>query len=81
MPYSVALFWGLEEVGRYVLLIRQLMLLCPISNRLKIPALMDGVEVDEGLWTLAWRLIPDLAKHANVNRTHQLLTQDIEAMC
>jgi hypothetical protein len=80
MPYPVALFWWLQEISWNILLIRQLMFLCPVSDCIEVPTLMDGIEVDERFWTLAWRLIPDLAKDADINSTHQLLAQDVEAV-
>lgn len=42
---------------------------------------MDGIEVHKGLRSLSWRLVPYLAKDANVDIAHQLLANNIEAVC
>jgi hypothetical protein len=81
MPNPVAFFWRLQEISWDILFVWQLMSLRPVSDCVEVPTFVDGVEVDKRLWALAWRLIPDLAKDANVNSTHQLLAQDVEAVC
>jgi hypothetical protein len=81
MPYPVTFLWWLQEVSWNVRLVWQLVFLGPISDRIKISTFVHRVEVDERFWTMTWRLIPNLTEHADVNSTHQLLAQDVKAMC
>ena len=52
---------------------------CPAPHPVKIPALVYGVEVGVGLRRLS--IPPHLPENSNVHRAHELLAQDIEAMC
>jgi hypothetical protein len=56
------------------------MLLCPVPNRIKVPACMDGVEVDKGLQWFARGLIPQLTQNTVIDGTHELLAQDVKTM-
>lgn len=58
---------------------RQLILFCPLSELLKIAALVLGVEVDE--WLRMVGVYPELTENANVDGAHELLAYDIEAVC
>jgi hypothetical protein len=75
----VALSWRIQKVIRYI--VRNLMLLSPLFYYVEVTAHVFCVEVDECLRVIVGRrLVPDLAEHANVDRTHQLLAQDVETM-
>ncbi len=52
----------------------------PVSYRFEIAALVLCVEVDKGLGAFAWRLVPDLSEHADINGAHKLLADNIEAV-
>jgi hypothetical protein len=81
MPYSVALLGLLQKVHWNVVHVWQLVLLCPVTNRIEVSTLVDSVEVNECFWSFAFWLIPHLTEDANVYGTHQLLAQDVEAVC
>lgn len=66
-----------KEIQRNVF--RQLVLLCPLPDLLKIAALVLCVEVDK--WLGVVRVYPELPEDADVDGAHQLLAQDIEAVC
>ena len=62
-------------------ILRQLVLLSPVAHRVKVSAGMDGVEIDERLDGRSRGLVPDLTQDADVNIAHQLLANDVEAVC
>jgi hypothetical protein len=65
-----------QEVVRWRL--RQLPLLCPLSNSIKILALVWSVEIDKrGGCTL---VPPDLAKETRIRLAHQLLPDYVETV-
>lgn len=60
-------------------MLRQLVLLCPIPDLLKIATLMVCIEVYKRRGLV--RVNPDLAENTDVDGAHQLLADDIEAVC
>jgi hypothetical protein len=76
----ITLLRQVKKVTRRVFHTWQLVFLCPISDRIKVPARMNSVEVDERLQWFAWRQVPDLTEDTDINSTHQLLPQDIETV-
>lgn len=59
----------------------QLVLFCPSSDIVVVSADVLRVEIDEWLrHGLVLRLPPDLSKNSNVNRAHELLTDDVHAV-
>lgn len=60
----------------------QLACLCPLPDVIVISTCMLGVEVNEGLRAGPIACLPpNLAKDSNVDRTHQLLSDDVHTMC
>lgn len=80
MVNLIALRRRLQKVSRMIVFSRQLMCFSPISDLLEIATCVDGVEVDEGLRSFSWWLVPDLAKHTDIDSAHQLLAEYIEAV-
>lgn len=78
MPYPIACLGRLQVVSRCYFW--KLVVLRPLSDRIKVPAFMNRVEVDEGLERCFRRLIPDLTEHTYIDSTHQLLANDIETV-
>lgn len=59
----------------------QLVLFCPSSDVVVVSADVLGVEIDEWLGHgLVLGLPPNLSKNSNVNRAHELLTDDVHAV-
>lgn len=73
----ITLFRRLQEIAWN--LCRQLVLLSVATNGLEVFALVLRVKVDKCL--RAVRIQPDLAKHTGIDGAHQLLAEDIQAMC
>ena len=78
--YGITLLRRRKKVfGHFIL---DLVIFRPLPNSLEISADVLSVEVDVRFWEIGCgRLKPHLAHHTNVDRTHQLLTYDVEAMC
>ncbi len=74
--YGVTFSWGLQEIRWNVL--GKLMILSPLTNSVEIFAFVPRVEVHVSLWP--WRIPPDLAEYACVDRAHELLSNYIEAV-
>ena len=57
------------------------MSICPRSYGVKIPAFMSGIEVDVRLCKRGrgW-LEPDLSQNTNIDATHELLSNYVEAV-
>lgn len=53
----------------------------PGADGLVVAAFVLRVEVDEGFERRVGGLEPDLAKDARVDGAHELLADDVEAMC
>lgn len=60
-------------------MLRQLVLLSPLPDLFEIATSVLRVEVDEWLWGI-W-VEPDLAEDTHVDSTHELLPEDVEAVC
>lgn len=60
-------------------MLRQLMALCPIPDLLKIATLVFCIKVYKGRRFIG--VDPDLAENPDVDGAHQLLADDIEAVC
>lgn len=58
---------------------RQLVLLSPFPDLLEIATSVLRVEIDEWLWGV-W-VEPDLAEDAHVDGAHELLPENVEAVC
>jgi hypothetical protein len=56
------------------------MFLRPNPYVVKVPTLVHGVEVYEGLQLLSWWLIPYLSENTDIRGAHELLTEDVEAV-
>lgn len=74
---AITLLGPLQEIRWHIFC--QLILLRPLPELLEIAALVLSVEVNEWLWMV--RVGPDLAKDAHVDGAHELLPQDVEAVC
>lgn len=59
-------------------LLRQLILLCPLSKLLEIAAFVLSVEVDKWLGMVG--VYPELTEDANIDGAHELLADDVEAV-
>jgi hypothetical protein len=80
MIHSVARLRKLQEILRHTR--RDLMLLRPLPHVLKIAANMYRIEVHVRLGKFgARRVEPDLAHDPNIDRAHQLLADDVQAVC
>lgn len=55
------------------------MRLRPIPDLLEIATVMLSIKVHKGRRLI--RMNPDLAENANVDRAHQLLAEDVKAVC
>jgi hypothetical protein len=81
LPDPITLLRRFQEVVRRVFHRWQLMLLCPFSHILEIPAPVHRVEIHKWRRRLALRLVPHLPQNAGVDRAHELLAENVETMC
>ena len=80
MVHSIARLWRLEKVKGN--LRWYLPPLSPLPDILEVATHMLSIEVDICLWTLgSGRLEPDLAHNADVDCTHELLADNVQAVC
>ena len=54
------------------------MLLCPLADSIEVPTGVSGIEIDVCLWGRG--IPPHLAEDADVDGTHQLLAENVEAV-
>ena len=80
MVDPVAFLRRLKEIFGHIL--PDLVGLGPFADIVEIATHVFRVEVNVCLWELChgW-LEPDLAHHTYVHRAHELLTNDVEAVC
>ena len=74
--HSILDLWRLQKVLRHSF--RKLIAFCPLPNSFKVPAFMLRIEINERLGVL-W-VDPNLAKDADVNGAHELLSYNVQAM-
>lgn len=80
MINPIACLRRLEEVLRW--LFRYLPLFRPLPDGLEVSARMLGIEIHERAWIFAAsRLHPDLSKHTDIYRAHELLPEHVKAVC
>ena len=74
--YHVSFSRWLQEIRWDIF--RQLVVLCPLTNSIKVFTFVSYVEVDVCLGLL--QVPPDLAEDASIDGTHELLPNDIKTM-
>lgn len=74
--YCVALSRWLQEIGWDIL--GKLTVFCPLTNGIEVLAFVPSIEVNICLWP--FRIPPNLAEHASVDRAHELLSDDIKTV-
>ena len=73
LEYGTGILWRLQKVFRY--LNRCLVLFCPFSHSIEIPAFVPSIEIHIRRRLL--RIPPDLSEHTDVHGAHELLAENV----